>query len=243
MELKPISSLLKNNIIFIRSCENKGRLAGCLTGWLDDKLSDYGRLQAKYLSINLFHDIELKRRYKLISSDLKRADETIKILTAYKDNLNITNTSLLRDIGYGEYEGYFYDGQSNDFKKQVSSRIYKFNKGESYIDVKFRSLYFTYKYLNDLKGDETKVIITHNILLKSIFGMNSTDIQSIRLKDFISLDLLSETREVIDLYKKENYKKRVNEEMIVKFDTLLRGYYDYSSIERYEIPDVSEEKI
>ena len=37
-----IKSNSKNKLILIRSCENVGKFSGCLNGWLDTKLSDYG---------------------------------------------------------------------------------------------------------------------------------------------------------------------------------------------------------
>jgi hypothetical protein len=34
----------QKNILFIRSCENLGSLSGSLNGWLDVKLSEYGKM-------------------------------------------------------------------------------------------------------------------------------------------------------------------------------------------------------
>lgn len=31
-----------NKLILVRSCENMGALSGCLNGWLDTKLTEYG---------------------------------------------------------------------------------------------------------------------------------------------------------------------------------------------------------
>ncbi len=33
-----------NRLILVRSCENMGALSGCLNGWLDTKLTEYGKL-------------------------------------------------------------------------------------------------------------------------------------------------------------------------------------------------------
>jgi len=42
-----IKSNAKNKLILIRSCENMGKFSGCLSGWLNTKLSDYGKIQYK----------------------------------------------------------------------------------------------------------------------------------------------------------------------------------------------------
>lgn len=34
----------QKNVLFIRSCENLGSLSGSLNGWLDVKLSEYGKI-------------------------------------------------------------------------------------------------------------------------------------------------------------------------------------------------------
>ena len=34
-----------NKLILVRSCENQGALSGCLNGWLDTKLTDYGKIK------------------------------------------------------------------------------------------------------------------------------------------------------------------------------------------------------
>ena len=31
-----------NKLILVRSCENMGALSGCLNGWLDTRLTEYG---------------------------------------------------------------------------------------------------------------------------------------------------------------------------------------------------------
>jgi len=38
------ANLNVNKIILVRSCENMGALSGCLNGWLDTKLTEYGIL-------------------------------------------------------------------------------------------------------------------------------------------------------------------------------------------------------
>jgi len=39
-----MTSSFKNKLILIRSCENMGALSGCLNGWLDTKLTEYGKV-------------------------------------------------------------------------------------------------------------------------------------------------------------------------------------------------------
>ncbi len=46
-----------NKLILVRSCENMGALSGCLNGWLDTKLTEYG--------INVFNfQLKIRTYYK-----------------------------------------------------------------------------------------------------------------------------------------------------------------------------------
>ena len=40
------NNVTKRKLILIRSAESQGNLSGTLTGWMDVRLSDYGRKQA-----------------------------------------------------------------------------------------------------------------------------------------------------------------------------------------------------
>lgn len=174
---------IKGSMLLIRNFENKGVLSGCLSGWLDNSITEYGVKQARYVVKNImpyFGDhlnivpanSQEKKAVSLndnvFISDLKRADESLNLLFTY-ENINYKKFSLLRDINYGEYEGYYFDGLPKEKKQEISDPTYSFNKGESYLDVKFRALIFLFKYYNNL-ANNFSLIISHNIFISSLIS-------------------------------------------------------------------------
>ena len=248
--LKQITNEFCNNskiCMLIRSCENKGRLSGCLTGWLDSKLSDYGIKQSHFLSINLFNDIQtiLKPNNSYITyiSDMSRAKHCKDICFNYSNN-SVIKDSLLRDIHYGSSEGLFYDGLSDNKKEELSNYNYKFENGESYLDVKFRGLKFISNHYSTLYSNKS-IVFSHNIFNKSIIlnnNINSNDIILFKLKnDQFSI----ETKEVIDKYQKNFYKKDITSEnnldninkIRMEFNKIIKKHIDiigYYTIEKLE---------
>jgi len=116
-----IKNQVNNKLILIRSCENFGKFSGCLAGWLDTKLSDYGniikfvirslkgRKQAKFLSTEFCINFPIKSFHNIYISDLIRAKQTLQILTAFED-FNYKEDKDLREVFHGKYEGLFFDG-------------------------------------------------------------------------------------------------------------------------------------
>ena len=233
---KILASFNKNTILAIRTSENKGRLAGCLTGWLDDSLSDYGKKQAEYLSLNLFHELEKNHQVNILSSDMKRSKQCSDICLAYKTP-NIEVSSILRDINYGEHEGYFYDGLSADSKTELSNQNYIFSKGESYLDVKFRVVYFLNNKLKNLKN-KSNIIFSHNIFLKSLITNKKYFNNDLYLFDML-VDNNSNTKEIssiLNTYKIENYKKTVDEKYFQVFDDIINQFVSLREV--YTLPDL-----
>lgn len=181
MSLKELITMTKqiiNNgkikpLLLVRSCENVGLLSGCLNGWLDTKLSDYGKKQAKYLSTEFFVDFKPNQDYKLVyRSDLLRAKETSDICLGYDRTINHTVSKHIREIHFGTQEGFFYDGLSKQEKAVLNKTNHMFPKGESWVDVKFRALQF----LNDLyKNDNEKKLslaFTHGGFITSLLYLS-----------------------------------------------------------------------
>jgi broad specificity phosphatase PhoE len=150
-----ITNRTKTKLILIRSCENIGSLSGCISGWLDVKLSDYGRKQAKHLSLEYF--IHLKNFQNVHTSDLTRSKNTAEICLAYDDNIKLITSKNLREVYYGKQEGLFFDGLSKEEKAQINKQDYKFEDGESWLDVKFRAL----RFMIEVEKNDLNLIFTH----------------------------------------------------------------------------------
>lgn len=239
----------KGKVLCMRNFENKGVISGCLTGWLDNTLSEYGNKQAQYMSVNFISEIEsllLNNQTKLYASDLKRIEQSLKILFAYKD-INYKTSSLLRDINYGEYEGYYFDGLDKETKKLITSPKYSFNNGESYLDVKFRSSVFLHKnyqfFLNNFN-----IIFSHNVFISSFSRIKEPlvngDLLLVNIKPNSNNTI--EISEVLKEYKTKYYRKNnllSSEDKDYRyFNTLFNDYLD-ESIEldmSYRIPNLEE---
>ena len=67
--------------MLVRNCESQGTLAGTVTGWMDVKLTDFGRKQAFKLS-EVLQDFEFDSVH---SSDLQRSIDTSFFALAFPD--------------------------------------------------------------------------------------------------------------------------------------------------------------
>lgn len=168
------SKSLNKKLILVRSCENMGSLSGCLTGWLDAKLSDYGRKQAKYISIEYFANFTSNQFNRFLRSDLIRAKETAEMCMGYDTDIIYDALSDLREINFGDKEGYFYDGLEKEEKEKLNKLNNKFSAGESWLDVKYRSIKFLSTLANmDHKKSNVDLVFTHGGFITSLLYTKS----------------------------------------------------------------------
>ena len=92
-------------IIMVRHGETQGNIDDKAQGHLDVPLTETGRLQAKAVAQRL-SDIEFCAVY---SSDLQRALDTAKAITAHRPELPIRTRTQLREIHFGDYEDMPWD--------------------------------------------------------------------------------------------------------------------------------------
>lgn len=228
----------KNKILLIRSCECKGRLSGCLTGWLDSPLSEYGLRQSQYLSLNLFKNLE-KQVNQVFASDMLRAKQSLEICFSYKES-SVRISQILRDIHYGDSEGLFYDGLPKDKKKELACGDYIFPLGESYLDVKYRAAQFLQSNIT-LMADKQNIIFTHNIILQSLLKSGGHDMALLNLT---SLQPNNKSNSVLQEYKNAQYKKPIESvNMRKEWELKLNSIIDeYTRVEcTFSIPDLDNE--
>ena len=161
-------------IYLVRHGETQGNLDDKAQGHLDVPLTETGRLQAKAVAERL-SDIEFDAVY---SSDLKRAFDTAKAITANRTELQVRTTSQLREYHFGDYEDMPWEEVGNadpEFYrcwKNLSTRIdIIFPGGESMRDAWDRVGSFLSEILAEHRqGDETILIVGHGGSLQAVLA-------------------------------------------------------------------------
>ena len=125
-------------IIMVRHGETQGNIDDKAQGHLDVPLTETGRHQAKAVAERL-SDTEFDAAY---SSDLQRAFDTAKAITAHRPELQILTRAQLREIHFGDYEDMPWDQVGNTYPefyrrwKNLDTRVdIKFPGGESMLET------------------------------------------------------------------------------------------------------------
>jgi broad specificity phosphatase PhoE len=238
-----LNSNIDKKLILVRSVENIGSLSGCLNGWIDAKISEYGRKQAKYLSINYFANFDNKKTFgKFYTSDLIRAKETADICTGYDFNVNFNTLPELREIYFGDSEGLFYDGLPKEEKSIINKPIHKFKNGEAWLDIKFRCI----KFLDQIDNNKSKpdLVFTHGGFLTSM--LYSKGIKALPPNGSVIIISLNEVDKFMSDYSYKCDDKDYNEEIYKKYNPLIEQYLNkrIKQVDAiYHLHDISEELI
>jgi broad specificity phosphatase PhoE len=127
--------------------------AGIATGWLEGRLSETGRAQAKALGVRRRDD----GLAAVFTSDLRRAVETAEIAFAGSD-LPVHQDPRLRECDYGELNG----GPASEIERERLRRIDEpFPGGESYRQVVERTRSFLNDLISELDGSRV-LLIAHS---------------------------------------------------------------------------------
>ncbi len=188
-------------------------------------------------------------------SDLLRSQETANISLAYEDIIE-NKFKELREIYFGEQEGYFYDGLSKEEKSLISKSNHKFPKGESWLYVKYRAC----KYLNHIQRKNLNLPIltfTHGGFISSLLTVKGHkripqpgSIVVVNYKNDINENeqeiKFIELSNIIDEFsKKIDYKnEEFNQTFFNKYNSIFEDYLNHNIINvegTYELPDLSEE--
>lgn len=160
-------------VYFIRHGETDLNKRRCLQGKMDIKLNERGIKLAKETAEAL-KDIRFD---KIISSPLSRAYDTARIVAGERD-VEIVFDERIREISFGEYEGYSYGGYEPAVPDPdfiyffVAPQKYKVPEGgESFAEVIKRTGEFWREVSNDPEYKEkTLLISTHGCALKGILA-------------------------------------------------------------------------
>lgn len=161
-------------IVMVRHGETQGNVDDKAQGHFDVSLTERGRTQAQAVARRL-SDIEFDAVY---SSDLKRAFDTAKAITAHHPELQIQTSPRLREYHFGDYEDSPWEEVNNANPelhqrwKNLNTRIdVEFPGGESMLGAWERVGGVLKKILSEnQRGGQTILIVGHGGSLQALFG-------------------------------------------------------------------------
>ena len=148
-------------VLMVRHAESVCNLAGTLSGWTDNRLTDYGKKQSQEL-YSVWHSY-LPQFRGIFASDLKRTIETTSISTLHA--WPFTTDERLREIYFGDEEGEHYDTLPQDRRDLINSPKYIAPNGEGWEQVGKRVLDF---YSEKISQDGVHLCVSHGGLICSL---------------------------------------------------------------------------
>ena len=163
-----------STLVLVRHGESQWNLENRFTGWVDVPLSEKGLAEAKRAGEKLKKEnIHFDKAY---TSDLKRAQDTLKIIleTLGRNDLAVEKDKALNERHYGDLQGLNKAETAQKFgDEQVKlwRRSYDVAPpgGESLKDTAARTLpYFEARIVSDLKAGKNVIVAAHGNSLRSI---------------------------------------------------------------------------
>ncbi|MBD3314072.1 histidine phosphatase family protein, partial [Candidatus Woesearchaeota archaeon] len=152
-------------LIIVRHGETVENVTGISQGQTHGTLSDKGIEQARKVAQRL-KDEKIDHAY---SSDLGRARHTTEEIMKYHQDVPVEYTAQLRELGKGELDGKPRKLREEAVKKsEVPFHEYKFEGGESLIEVRERMIDF-FENLKKKHHNQTVLIVGHGGSLSCLF--------------------------------------------------------------------------
>ena len=176
-------------IYLVRHGQTNANKNGLLFGQLDWDLNNMGLKQAKHAANKLFRTIKNKKIHHLISSPLRRAHHTAKIISKKLHINNIITYKDLMEKAEGSWEAKSYWQVREDDFKNFSIWIKdpiknKPPNGESISELDSRVKNFYKSLLKKYKGKNI-IIVSHSgpikILLLNLLGLNIDKFWSLKI--------------------------------------------------------------
>jgi len=172
-------------IILVRHGETDWNKQGRFQGQIDIPLNQNGKAQAKAAS-NFLKCIPIQRAF---SSSLSRPKETAQIILKEHPGIEITLKNNLIEIGHGKWEGKLESEIKSDWPDLLKTwKIFpdkvQMPEGENIQEVSTRSIIGWTEICNDLKKDETALVVAHDAVNKTILchllGLEPSEIWMIK---------------------------------------------------------------
>ena len=177
----PSFLMVRVKLWLVRHGQTEANKAGILQGWCDYPLTELGLREAKNTG-KFLSQVQFDR---ILSSDLKRAYETAKIISAGSSFANIKSveqTVLAREVSFGVKEGLPKDTSLGEAMKIFAEKnnvdISKVvNSAETYEDVRVRQMQLI-EFIRDglsplhrASHDEVKILcVTHGAFIRNFFS-------------------------------------------------------------------------
>ncbi len=158
-----------SRLILVRHATTNDNINGNLSGHIDSKLSDKGKLQ-----INKLNEFLREEKIDIIyTTTSSRTKETVKDIANNK-KIKIIEKETLKEISFGDFEGLDFETIKNKYPNEFQKIIeegfnYKYPNGESLIDSYER---VCTEIDNILKENEDKTILlcTHAGTIRNIIS-------------------------------------------------------------------------
>lgn len=155
-------------LILVRHVLTEDNKLAKLSGHIDSKVSEEGKLQIKKITDFLEHE-KIDRIYTTTSS---RTKETVKYL-AEINSIEVQESEDLKEISFGDFEGKdFKDIQKNypdEFNKMIEEGYeYTYPNGESLIDCFERVSKEIQCILDDADENETILVCSHAGTIRNV---------------------------------------------------------------------------
>ena len=158
----------KKRVILVRHGETDWNKQGRFQGQIDIPLNKNGKSQAKaaseFLKTNIIQ--------KAFSSSLSRPKETAQIILNKHPGIKISLKDNLIEIGHGKWEGKLESEIKTDWPDllqtwKISPEKVQMPKGENIKEVSARSITAWDEICQDLKNDETALVVAHDAVNKT----------------------------------------------------------------------------
>lgn len=160
-------------LFLLRHGETRWNVEGRKQGHGDSPLTSRGRDQARAIGRHLRQRIEFRTGREIVSSPLGRAMETSRIVC---EEIGISPSAICADTqlmegDHGDWQGLTHQEIDVRYPGELEARMrdrwtYKFPRGESYCDLAARAS----KWLASLPKTETLLVVTHEMMSRSIRG-------------------------------------------------------------------------
>jgi len=159
----------QRRIILVRHGETDWNNQGRFQGQIDIPLNQNGKDQAKAAS-GFLKNISIQKAF---SSSLSRPKETAKIILKEHPGIELTLKDNLKEIGHGKWEGKLESEIKSDWPDllklwKISPDKVQMPEGENIKEVSTRSLIGWLEICNDLKNNETALVVAHDAVNKTI---------------------------------------------------------------------------
>lgn len=157
--------------ILVRHGETTANVKRLFCGHMDVQLTEKGLAQAEEVAIRL----KDRKVDKIISSDLSRAFNTASIINQYH-NLEIKKEKSLREINFGDCEGYTYEElvemKPEAFKKKnVGQWDFTFPGGENLEVLTKRVMKTLDEVRHKSNQTDTVLVVVHAGVIRSVLSM------------------------------------------------------------------------